>query len=366
MTKLYSIVKKQFVFFTALSLTSLISVTAFSQACVPITAVNCPTGVTENFQNTGGTTAGFTGDFELFTAPGQNPDRFLNSTNVAAGTTKTLSSPTFIAPSVGGTINLRFDLTGTDANVSNLTIAAQTTTGTILLCTGPILQDPGVNCFTFVTPVALANMPFRFVFTFTVTGQNPRTVQFDDFGTNVSPSNSPLPVNFTGFDAKKVEGGTQLTWKVAGEQNVKNYDVEKSTNGMQFSKVGTVTATGRDAYSFIDASSAQGKVFYRIRNNDVDGRYKYSVVLSFSNGKAGMILKAFPLPAKNSLTLQHSAANNGKISLTTTDGKLVKTVIPSAGSIQTNLDLTALKAGMYIIKFDNGNGNVESIKVVKQ
>ena len=337
-----------------------------SAQCVPITVIaNCQTGITENFNgDLNITTSGFSGDFAL----GGSGDNFLISTAFANNTTavKTLVSNTYTAPAINGTINVRFDLSGTTANASTLEIFARTANGDIALCSSGTANVSGLNCFTFVTPLNLANQIFKFGFRFTFTGNN-REIVFDDFGTNISVSAIPLPVSFISFNAQKVSNSTQLTWKVGEEDNVKGYEIERSTDGSKFTSVGFVPASGKTTYTFSDAQSTQGTVFYRIRNVDNDGTFKYSNILSLKNGASTLILRAFPLPVVNKLTIQHEAAfNNGKINIASSDGSVVKRVIPAPGSLETVVNLSGLKSGIYVLYFDSGNGKMQTMKFMKQ
>lgn len=88
----------------------------------------------------------------------------------------------------------------------------------------------------------------------------------------------PTPVEFISFDAQNTSGGTLLTWKVGIEDNVKGYTIERSTNGNYFTKIGFVPATRSNSYMFTDAQAPASLVFYRVKNEDIDGKYKYSTI----------------------------------------------------------------------------------------
>ncbi|MGV3657638.1 MAG: T9SS type A sorting domain-containing protein [Chitinophagaceae bacterium] len=187
------------------------------------------------------------------------------------------------------------------------------------------------------------------------------------FTLGASGVNAPLPVKFISFDAKAEGSGNKLTWKVADQIDVLRYEVERSSNGNQFTKIGEVPAADVTTYTFTDRQPAQGAVFYRIKNVDVDGKFKYSTIVSIRNGQAAIVLKAFPLPAKNNITLQHAAAGaKSIIRLNAQDGRTLQTIRPAAGTMQTGIDLSALAPGLYLLSFDGGNGTVETLKVVKQ
>jgi hypothetical protein len=195
------------------------------------------------------------------------------------------------------------------------------------------------------------------------------TAEIDEISLTITYDvQAPLPVNFVSFKGYKTMTGNELVWKVAEQVNVKGYDVERSSDGIQFSKIGYVAASeNQDSYTFTDIQPTPGTVYYRIKNVDNDGAYKYSTVVAIKNGAASIVLKAFPIPAQNQVTLQHNEAGNSAIiSLVGFDGRMVKTIRPTAGSMQTEINLTGLPSGMYVVRYDNGKGQVEMVKVVKQ
>ncbi|HET7898087.1 MAG TPA: T9SS type A sorting domain-containing protein, partial [Flavisolibacter sp.] len=210
---------------------------------------------------------------------------------------------------------------------------------------------------------------YRFIFEFTAntgSGGNNQTLRFDDFRTNGTLSQIPLPVTFIGFEAKKANSAVQLTWKVAGETNVVRYEIEKSDDGRNFVTVGNIQSNGGSTYTFTDPIN-NGTAFYRIKNVDNDGKYKYSSIVRITNGKSEIVLTAFPQPVLSQLTLQHPVTSvDALIRLSTVDGRIVKTIKPSNGSMQTSVDMSSLQPGLYLLHFNGGDGNTQTLKVVKQ
>ena len=177
---------------------------------------------------------------------------------------------------------------------------------------------------------------------------------------------SALPVNFLSFDAKKEVTGIQLTWKVGTEENVLKYDVEKSNDGKTFITIGEVSASAQNQYSYID-KQLQDKSFYRIKSVDYDNKYKYSGIVYFNQGKTSVVLKAYPIPAQQETILQYpTAKKNSKISITSGDGKVLQEIRPNQGSQQTVISLNNIKAGLYLISYEDGEGISETIKFIKQ
>ena len=176
----------------------------------------------------------------------------------------------------------------------------------------------------------------------------------------------PLPVNFTGFYAKKVNSNVSLTWNVAFEQNVAGYEVQRSADGSNFTKIGFVNANQSPSYSFTD-SKAIAVAYYRIKSIDNDGSYKYSSIVSLKGQQSDIVLKAFPMPVQSELTIQYNSANNNsKIDILSADGRMIRSISLVNGSQETKLDLSSAKAGVYFARFDNGNGQTQTLKLIKQ
>jgi hypothetical protein len=189
---------------------------------------------------------------------------------------------------------------------------------------------------------------------------------FDDFSLGEIAA-APLPVTFMGIVAKKTsDNSVSVLWDVADEIDVKGYEVERSTNGTDFSSVGFVTAHGKSAYSFTDNYAVTGTVFYRVKNVDLDGKFKYSSVVRLT-GKRTLNIKMFPMPATSKVTIQHDRTGTGaSITVTTVDGRTVKQMNLASGTYQTDVQLNNMAPGMYLVRLNDGNGVVETVKLVKQ
>lgn len=193
----------------------------------------------------------------------------------------------------------------------------------------------------------------------------PGDIIIDDFSLG-EIAQSPLPVTFKGIVARSENSGVNVQWEVADEIDVRGYEVQRSTNGMRFETVGFVNAHGKPVYSFTDVQPASGAVYYRVKNVDIDGKYEFSSIVRVNN-KRSTTLKLYPMPAQETVTLQHERiTTNTTITLTTADGRLVKQIRPQADTYQTAIRLTGLKSGMYLLRLDNGEDPVEAIKVIKQ
>jgi len=124
--------------------------------------------------------------------------------------------------------------------------------------------------------------------------------------------------------------------------------------------------TGQSTYSFVDTKPSTIS-YYRIKSIDANGRYTYSSIALVKAGKSMIVLKAFPSPFTKNLSIQHATADPGSlITISAEDGRLIKSVAPITGTQQTDIDLSAAKAGLYLVRFKNGNGRTETLKILKQ
>jgi hypothetical protein len=246
-------------------------------------------------------------------------------------------------------------------------------------------SDPENNALitTVETPPAEGNLVLNANGTFTYTPQSgfeDGIVQFTYRATdNGNPSQfstatvtlvypaKTLPVEFISFDAKKSGSGVLLTWSVGTEVNVDRYEVERSNDGAKFTKIGSLLATHNSSYSFTDLQPLTGTSYYRVRNVDHDGQFKYTIVLKYQNGNAIGLFKAFPTVTQGMVTFQHpSAREHAVITITSLEGKTLRSIIPAHGSISTPIDFSALPAGTYLLRYQGESSQPETFKILKQ
>jgi hypothetical protein len=290
-------------------------------------------------------------------------------------TTATVTTPFYTNPSPMGSATVGFTLEGYTAGTT-YTVSIQTASGTILTTT-PVLinQNPNANanatiCRTIISPLITNEEPIRFVITFFIPDPagNGNVVQatiFDNFSIGAIAA-APLPVVFKDITAKKEGNNVKLYWNVGQEFNVVRYEIERSSNGKEFTKVGEISAANSTNYNFSDNQPINGVGIYRVKNVDQDGKSKYSSIVRV-NLSQNVVLKAFPLPAGNQLTVEHEICTSAAtLAISTIDGKVIYTQQVSKGSSTTLINTSVLKSGFYLLRFNNGIGNTEILKLVKQ
>lgn len=165
-----------------------------------------------------------------------------------------------------------------------------------------------------------------------------------------------IPVTLTGFWADLKSKEIQLTWEATYETNFKEYQVEKSLDGTNFSKIGTVKGTNSASYIFHDTDvPAGGIVYYRLRMEDIDAKAQYSSTVAVRiSGKISNCF-VYPNPSKGNISIRLSSTLTAPSSVRIYDiaGKLVNETKVAPGNNNLNLEVGNLTPGRYVVRISN-------------
>jgi hypothetical protein len=163
-----------------------------------------------------------------------------------------------------------------------------------------------------------------------------------------------LPVRLLFFNAENKNDKALLSWTSADEANV-TYTIERSTDGTNFTSIGTVTGTGQSNYTFTDPNPIDGTVFYRlVMSGDLSTKITYSSVKHVSRANVLQVAAAYPNPAHDHFYIRIPGDNNNKlhkVAVTDLTGQVVYTTtgIP-ANNIISVTPGRVLKPGLYMFK----------------
>jgi Secretion system C-terminal sorting domain len=144
-----------------------------------------------------------------------------------------------------------------------------------------------------------------------------------------------------------------IEWATANEQNSKQFELEHSTDGRTYVPIATVAAAGNSStqknYSALHGTPHRGVNFYRIKQVDADGSFRYSAIISlFMQSSGGM--QVSPNPARNYFVLMPGGpAAPAQLNLYNSSGqRVMQQQLPAAQrhTINTN----GLPAGQYSIE----------------
>lgn len=127
------------------------------------------------------------------------------------------------------------------------------------------------------------------------------------FTSKVLISTTPLPVTYAvALQSRAVaQRGIELTWITAVERYAARFEVERSTDGIVFEKLGELAAAGNSTqqqdYQFWDKNPVSGRNYYRLRQVDLDEQFAFSNMVR-ADWKSGEI-SVFPNPATDNFVI---------------------------------------------------------------
>lgn len=173
------------------------------------------------------------------------------------------------------------------------------------------------------------------------------------------------------FTGQSAASRVDFQWTVVENENNKYFEIERSTDGRNFSPVATLNATENVAVeSYRYQSVLTASAFYRLKLVSKGGIRMYSNVLFFRNEPAGKDLSLLQNPVTHTLKLQFYAEAQTKatVALYSVNGTRVlqRVIAAQKGHNLLALPLDAtVKPGMYVVEVVNGNMRATT-KMVKQ
>ena len=177
-----------------------------------------------------------------------------------------------------------------------------------------------------------------------------------------------LPVTFTSITGKLIDGEASIKWTIANELGINQYELEHSVDGINYSLLTTIKASGASNYSAIDATPASGSNYYRIKAMGVSGNVFYSKAVQVTNTIAtNNIAKIYPtLIADNTFTVQFTSMPVGNYQVLVTDmlGKVILTKQLTSPTQSIDLSNQAIASGTYQVTIFKDAERVATARVV--
>jgi hypothetical protein len=180
------------------------------------------------------------------------------------------------------------------------------------------------------------------------------------------------------IEAKNINNSyIQINWATATELNNWKFDVERSTDGVNFSKIGEVigngTSTDRHDYSYNDKNVVAGiRYYYRLKQVDFDESYEYSPVVSemLRGDDLFKVSDFVPNPAADQAKLIITTGKEQEVQIEMHNylGEIVKkgTTYLNKGSNTINFDFGDLAAGTYTTRVVAGtNTHVRRVVITR-
>jgi trimeric autotransporter adhesin len=186
----------------------------------------------------------------------------------------------------------------------------------------------------------------------------------------------PLNVTLLSFNGKLADDKANLSWTTSKEDAPFHFDVQKSTDGTNYTTIGTVNSYSNNAsetnqYSFVDPVKLDGKAHYRIVMVSNDNKRKISRVIQLTKDAKDFSFGTVINPFSNELLFEVFVPKNANIEAELIDqnGSVVKrkSFYLSSGANSLSIpDGDILSQGIYTLRLHNNDGSIITKRVMKK
>ncbi len=177
--------------------------------------------------------------------------------------------------------------------------------------------------------------------------------------------NAVLPIKLFLFIGEALNDRIILRWKTASEIGNDFFTVEKSLDGEVWDPLGTVKGAGNSTdireYSYIDYEPNNGIQFYRLKQTDFDGSFRYSEIISVSMQNSLTNSIVYPNPSDGEFLIGYdNLATTFNVTIFDLSGKVVfSDQIDSSNPL---IDISEFPDDTYVVEIDlNGSKSIHRI-----
>ncbi|MCF8296823.1 MAG: lamin tail domain-containing protein [Saprospiraceae bacterium] len=211
----------------------------------------------------------------------------------------------------------------------------------------------------------------------TVTASN--ISHFSDWTVGEDPDGGgQLPVELLKFNAEYLNNQVEISWSTASETNNDYFTIEKSIDASNWKFIINVKGAGNsnsiNEYSTIDDDKISGTIYYRLKQTDYDGKFKYYppvAVNVLSHESEILISTVSPNPFRNDFSIKFDATSKEAVIvlLYNIRGQLVfsETITPTEGSNEYQYtDSENLSNGYYLLTLKQSGKYTKGLKLLKR
>lgn len=205
-------------------------------------------------------------------------------------------------------------------------------------------------------------------------------VYIDNEATQLSPEvledlpSLTLPVELTSFEVEQVGKDALLSWETEIEINNSHFDIERSIDGLLFTKIGQQAGQGTTdnatQYEFLDKNivgEGLGTYYYRLRQVDHDGSLHYSPVVELRIAQVGEpFSRAYPGPFDKNIIVEfvNPEATLYELQISNSIGQIMWSLETKALKGKQSVEASNWAAGIYFLQTNHAGGK-QIVKLVK-
>ena len=172
-----------------------------------------------------------------------------------------------------------------------------------------------------------------------------------------------LPVKFIDVKASLINKNTaSVQWQIATPiLGAGHFEIEVSYDATGWTKIGSIAITeaSRGLYNFIQNNISTGKLYYRIRQIDLDGSVSYSKIVLLNNKTSAGSFIVYPNPANAVIKISAPINTTATVLLFDAVGrKLISTIISNTTS---EISTANIPSGTYLLQLSG----VDAVQIQK-
>ncbi|MBS1748166.1 MAG: T9SS type A sorting domain-containing protein [Bacteroidetes bacterium] len=278
--------------------------------------------------------------------------------NLSNGSTFSFYTRTISGSAYPDRLEVRLSTNGSSTNVGS----TEESTGDfsqLLLSINPDLDNggyPDTNWTKYnVTVSGIGTVTGRIAFRYYVTNGGSSGTNSNFIGIDAFDYSTVLPVSLLNFKGIVKDKQAYLSWTTGEEINNKGFEVQVSHDNISYSTLGFVAASskpGGHTYNYTDTKMVSGNSYYRLKQVDQDGNYKYSAIVQLQLKNFDWSILGNPSP-NPSILLQTDAQSKVSIQVVSTNGNLVQVINKGtlqAGTVNIPLNISNAAKGIYFIR----------------
>ena len=184
-----------------------------------------------------------------------------------------------------------------------------------------------------------------------------------------------LPVTINQFTGGYANGFVELLWKALVNVSIKHFDIERSTDGINFRQIGQVVIDEdnitNNNFTYLDILAEKGSNFYRLAIVDKDGNYSYSKVLTIGVEAKGLsLMVVYPNPFSKRVQIKIDCDKDEEVTIRLVDGagNVARSQVANLQKGENRMGINNvddLHPGFYFLEVI-GKDRQQRIKLMKQ
>jgi hypothetical protein len=170
-----------------------------------------------------------------------------------------------------------------------------------------------------------------------------------------------LPVTLSNFQGTIKNDKVVLNWATSFEQENLGFDIEQSSDGKTWQKIGFASGQGNSSstnqYSFEYAGALNGKAYFRLKQIDKNGNVRYSRIVTLSIDKSELLF--YPNPARS--FVRFNVPQTGMLQIFDIAGRVV---FKKNLTNEQTVNVSIIPSGNYMVRVISREGQIKNQKLL--